>query len=191
MEVFSSYRKRIIWRKNVKKIIVEINSEKISESLGVRNILPTLYEEIYIEETPNNEPWNKGKVGVQSAWNKGKKTGHLSKEHKSKLSEKNKGKTLSENHKKKIGEANKSSKIGAEPWNKGKKLPVEEKDKIHRKTFFIKTPNGEIVKVTNMRKFCEDNNLIRTKMVSSCNEKLTQHRGFIILKVEEKELGIR
>jgi hypothetical protein len=175
----------------VKKIIVEINSEKISESLGVRNILPTLYEEIYIEETPNNEPWNKGKVGLQSAWNKGVKTSNLSKEHKSKLSEKNKGKTLSENHKRKIGEANKLSKIGAEPWNKGKKLSVEEKDKIHRKTFFIKTPSGEIVKVTNMRKFCEDNDLIRTKMVSSSNEKLTHHRGFIILKIEEKELGIR
>ena len=37
-------------------------------------------------------PWNKGKKGLQQAWNKNLKTGELSKKHKEKISLSNKGK---------------------------------------------------------------------------------------------------
>lgn len=54
------------------------------------------------------EPWNKGKKGVQTAWNKGESSW-------------SKGKHLSEEHRKKIGEANSVALKGHTPWNKGKK----------------------------------------------------------------------
>lgn len=67
-------------------------------------------------------PWNKGKKGVQVAWNKGKKGRKLTEETKKKQSEAhkgqvpwNKGKKHTEETKKKISEATK----GRIPWNKG------------------------------------------------------------------------
>lgn len=42
------------------------------------------------EAAKGRVPWNKGKKGVQTAWNKGKKLRPLSDEHKKKLSEKTK-----------------------------------------------------------------------------------------------------
>lgn len=52
------------------------------------------------------DPWNKGKTGVQTAWNKGK---HHSEETKQKISESGKGR---------------------KPWNKGKPMSEEQKRKI-------------------------------------------------------------
>jgi len=66
-------------------------------------------------------PWNKGKKGVQKAWNRGIKTGPMKPEQRDKLSKSLTGRTLSEEHKKKIGAANAISKLGSIPWNKGKK----------------------------------------------------------------------
>lgn len=65
-------------------------------------------------------PWNKGKTGMQTAWNKGKKMPSKSHETIQKLSKSLSGRTLSEEHKRKIGEANAISKLGSIPWNKGK-----------------------------------------------------------------------
>lgn len=56
------------------------------------------------------EPWNKGKVGVQEAWNKGISTGPMSDEQKKEIS-----KTLKERFKNQEHHSK-----GCIPWNKGK-----------------------------------------------------------------------
>ncbi len=57
------------------------------------------------------EPWNKGKKGLQVAWNKGKKMGPMSDEERKKRSDTLKERYKNEDHHSK----------GTEPWNKGKK----------------------------------------------------------------------
>jgi len=73
------------------------------------------------ENMKGREPWNKGKTGVQTAWNKGKNLtdeqkknmGHPhTEETKQKLSEIKIGKKLSEDHKNAISEGNKGCKNG-------------------------------------------------------------------------------
>lgn len=58
-----------------------------------------------------NEPWNKGKKGLQEAWNKGLVMGEMSEEEKLKRSN-----TLKERYKNQEHHSK-----GVEPWNKGKK----------------------------------------------------------------------
>ncbi len=59
----------------------------------------------------DKEPWNKGKKGVQVAWNRGLKTGPASEERKKKSSESLKQFYTNNIH----------PRAGKEPWNKGKK----------------------------------------------------------------------
>lgn len=76
------------------------------------------------DEKPVNtkvKPWNKGKKGLQVAWNKGLKMPKESLETRERKSKSLTGRTLSEEHKRKIGEANAISKLGSIPWNKGKR----------------------------------------------------------------------
>ena len=54
-------------------------------------------------------PWNKGKTGVQVAWNKGKKIGPLSEESRRKNSEAHKGKTRTDESRRKQSEAKKGT----------------------------------------------------------------------------------
>lgn len=56
------------------------------------------------------DPWNKGLIGFQIAWNKGLELGPMTEEEKEKRS-----KTLKERWK-----THKHHSIGQEPWNKGK-----------------------------------------------------------------------
>lgn len=67
----------------------------------------------------NHIPWNKGKKGLQVAWNKDKK---LSEEHK---------KNLSKSHKGKIP-WNKGTKGVCKAWNKGKKMSEEQKERLRQ-----------------------------------------------------------
>jgi len=76
-----------------------------------------------------NAPWNKGKKGVQVAWNKDKEcpqlsgenngnyNKHPSEEARRKMSELRKGKVLSEEHKRNISESLKGKYIGEKNWN--------------------------------------------------------------------------
>jgi hypothetical protein len=64
-----------------------------------------------ISKTIGKEPWNKGKKGVQVAWNKGISTGPMDAEGKEKRS-------ISL---KKYFQENEHPSKGKEPWNKGKK----------------------------------------------------------------------
>jgi len=70
-------------------------------------------------------------------WNRGKKTGPLSAEHRHKISEAHKGKRLTEEHKRKIGLASEKRV----PWNKGKHLSEETKRKISESLKGEKNPN--------------------------------------------------
>lgn len=84
-----------------------------------------------------NVPWNKGKKGLQVAWNKGQP---LSEKQKKLLSvvlkgrvSPNKGKTLSDAHKKHLSESHKGQPgywKGKSTWSKGKHFTEEHKRKI-------------------------------------------------------------
>ena len=87
--------------------------------------------------TVGREPWNKGKTGVQVAWNKGKKCKPLTDETKRKQSASlkgqtpwNKGKTTPEETRRKQSESNKGKHKGKTSWSKGKHLSEEHKRKI-------------------------------------------------------------
>ncbi|MAG53009.1 MAG: hypothetical protein CMH62_03545 [Nanoarchaeota archaeon] len=76
-----------------------------------------------VEYNKKHGPWNKGKKGLQIAWNKGltKETDLRVKKYADKLPEARKGMKLSEEHRRKISEGNK----GIPARNKG--IPISEK----------------------------------------------------------------
>lgn len=77
-------------------------------------------------------PWNKGKRGLQIAWNKGltKETDERVRRYSEKLPSSRRGMKLSASHRKNIGRGIK----GRKPWNKGKETPAEVKQKIRKST---------------------------------------------------------
>jgi group I intron endonuclease len=95
----------------------------------------------------------------------------VSKETREKLSKTNKGnpcptkgRPCSDHTKKLISNANRG-KVGP---NRGIPMRQETKDKlstIHAKKIYqFLNPNGDIIEITNLRKFCRDNNLERSNM---------------------------
>jgi hypothetical protein len=87
-----------------------------------REFCSKLSKDVPEDASLNRIPWNKGKTGLQTAWNKGKKLPKQKPETLEKLSKALSGRKLSEEHKRKIGKANSISKLGSIPWNKGKKI---------------------------------------------------------------------
>ena len=86
---------------------------------------------------------------------KGKKVYDITEETRKKMSKSQKGRTHTEDSKKKISLS-----------HKGKPKPPlskEHKEKIRnsllKNTYKVKCPNGDIVKVNNLKQFCRDNNL--------------------------------
>jgi len=80
----------------------------------INNKISRTLKERYSKEEHHSKgsiPWNKGKIGLQEAWNKGIKTGPQSDEVKEKKSKTLKDRYSKEEHHSK----------GTEPWNKGKK----------------------------------------------------------------------
>jgi hypothetical protein len=88
-----------------------------------------------------SEPWNKGKVGSQKAWNKGVETGPMGDDVKNKISDSMKEWHLN----------NKHPLLGVEPWNKGKvgvqkawnKGKVMEKQKCPHCDKYVDVANGK------------------------------------------------
>lgn len=115
-------------------------------------------------------------------------------------SETHKGKVLSEETKNKIRQTRLKRNIrvseeqkrkysilfsGEGNPNYGKKHSPETLKKIsdatrgkNTKTRFYVNPNGEIIKVDNLREFCEENKLIYTSMISVYTEKKYSHKGY-------------
>ena len=91
-------------------------------AISLKDFCSKLTDEKPKDATPGRIAWNKGKTGLQTAWNKSKKMSKQSKETVEKRRSLLTGRKLSDEHKRKIGEANSVSKLGSIPWNKGKKL---------------------------------------------------------------------
>lgn len=56
------------------------------------------------------------------------------------------------------------------------------------KTYSFINPNGDIVNVTNIKKFCEDNNLSDSKMIALQKHKRTIHKGWKALNGASKKI---
>lgn len=100
----------------------------------------------------------------------------LSPEHKKKISQSNMGRIFNENTRKKIS----TSMKGNKHWL-GKNLSIEHKQKLSKmkeKTWMIKSPSNEILCITNMRKFCLDNDLHPSAMSRVLNHKQPHHKGW-------------
>jgi hypothetical protein len=139
------------------------------------------FMDAYIEDHTDDMkivPWNKGRSGMQTAWNKGKKMPPMSEAQKEKLRQANIGKTLSEEHKKKIGRANAISRKGVVPWNKG--IKHIDKSSFIRREYVVIHPDGHTEKVTNMREFCIAHNLSPSRMCLLANGKGISHKGYRI-----------
>jgi hypothetical protein len=76
-----------------------------------------------------------------------------------------------------------TSHFTASNWNSG--IISDEDLKIwHCKTKYkVISPNNETFIITNLKKFCIENNLSRTQVRAVINKKLKQHRGWIIYKL--------
>lgn len=133
-----------------------------------------------------------------------------------KMSKSQMGKTLSLEHRKKISESNTGKRHSKETIEKlsklhvGKKLSEETKKKISEstrsenhhmygkthseetikkisKTYTLVSPCGEIVSITNMRKFCRENNenLDPSAMCGVYHGRVRQHKGWNRYKGEQ------
>lgn len=58
------------------------------------------------------------------------------------------------------------------------KIHLNEIQQACAKTYFFKNPNGEKIKIINLTKFCNENNLTTTKMVQVYKGKRVSHRGW-------------
>lgn len=130
----------------------------------------------------------------------GEGNSNFSKLRRENISKVHKGKKLSNETKNKISESRKKANIkvrddlkklysikysGEGNPNYGKKHSKETLKKISEgtknknlKTRTYISPLGEMVKVENLRVFCEENNLIYNSMISLHNEKMISHKGY-------------
>lgn len=53
--------------------------------------------------------------------------------------------------------------------------------KKNSKTYILKNLSGEIITITNMKKFCQQNNLYRSNMSLLCTGKLKSHNGWVLI----------
>jgi hypothetical protein len=92
-------------RKIAPYIATDKQKKQISKTLKDKYANGTI-----ISKTKGKEPWNKGKTGVQTAWNKNVNTGPIDEAKKEKIS----------NSLKYFYQENEHHSKGKEPWNKGK-----------------------------------------------------------------------
>ena len=89
----------------------------------------------------------------------------------------------------KVKEAHKNGKYDYEKLRLsriGFKQPQSQKDKVSNflsKQWSIITPCGVIINITNLNKFCKDNNLDQGNMVKVSQGKLKQHKGYGCKKI--------
>lgn len=100
----------------------------------------------------------------------------LTKEHREKIAEANKGRVFTKETRAKIGEKSK----GRQTWL-GKSLTEEHKEKLSKtkaKTWIVTSPDGEVMTIVNMKKFCLENNLHRSAMSRVLQGKQYHHKGW-------------
>ena len=104
------------------------------------------------------------------------------------------GKSLTEEHKQKISKAHKGKILPKETVDKmiayrtGRNLTESCKEKIsksHSKnTYELKSPNGEILLIKNLSKFCKENNLQQSAFVMIMNGERKHHKKWTIKKLD-------
>jgi len=73
---------------------------------------------------------------------------------------------------------------GGVKGNKSQREKLESEGKtIAEQKWIVTTPNGEILEVSNLKKFCRENNLLPNKMCEVGKGKWKQHRGYTCEKV--------
>jgi len=105
----------------------------------------------------------------------------LSEQHKNNISKALSGRSLSKEHVKKIKNANR----GKRPSKVTNLAAI----KSNQKSYKIVSPDGEIVSITNLSKFCRENNLHLSKMNQVANNKRNTYRGwtpYILNKMERR-----
>ena len=151
-----------------------------SEILFVTNDCDYAYqsaEKMFIEQYESNNPnrgynLTLGGEGTQG-YNPSEETRHkmrnakqgktLTNEHKEKISKANIGRKVSDETRKKLSKASKGRKI----WCDGQNLTNEHKEKLSKakaKEWQVLSPEGKLVTIYNMRKFCLENDLHNSAM---------------------------
>jgi hypothetical protein len=126
-------------------------------------------------------PWNKGKKGLQTAWNKGitgTVTNPMAEETKQKLREKNLGKKKSEETKLKMSKNMK----GRTPWNKGKKGVQVGSRSV--KCCFI-SPSGSIYQFESFKRGCTELSLPTDKISEVKTGKRQDYKGWTVKVLNE------
>ncbi len=85
---------------------------------------------------------------------------------------------LTEEEKEKRLEKLKKANLGKKQSDYQKKRAAEGR----QKTYELKTPNGEIIIITNLLKFCRDNNLNQGNMNKTLEGICTNHKGYVVLR---------
>lgn len=100
----------------------------------------------------------------------------LSPEHVEKIANSNRGKKRSQESRKKMSEAMKGNKnfLGKTFSEDTLRILSEKK----AKTWSVMTPEGNIIEVYNMRKFCLDNGLTHSAMSRVMNGKIPHHKNY-------------
>ena len=113
--------------------------------------------------------------------------GSMSDELKKKIGDANRGKVASDETKRKLSESHKGYKVSDETkeklrqHNKGKrpcKLAQENLVKSLAKKYAFINPDGDIIKIYNLKQFCKKNNLSDSKMVLVNQRKRNHHKGW-------------
>jgi hypothetical protein len=104
-----------------------------------------------------NGPWNKGKIGLQTAWNKGLKMGPATEERKRKTSDTLKQRFQSVSHPRK----------NVDPWNKGAKGLQEAWNKGISPAKAACEHCGMLVSPTNMKRWHGDKCKLKNNVTSS------------------------
>jgi group I intron endonuclease len=121
----------------------------------------------------------------------GRKTAIVSKETRDRIKRGNLGKKASPETLKKLSESHKGIRLSKEAKeklsriNKGKKPhpnTLDAQTNKNCKIFILLSPSGEEIKVTNMRKFCRENNLHPSNMCLLTKGRLESHNGWKMIK---------
>lgn len=144
-----------------------------------------------IEELNNKEVYYIDYFNTMSPNGYNLKTGgdnkRLSDETKKKISEGNKGKKRTEETKKKLSDSHKGWIPSEETKNKwrrafGGKRPSDNTIKAsieaNQKTYTLLSPDSILVTFTNMKSFCEENNLCNSKLCLVASGKRKSHKGW-------------
>lgn len=155
--------------------ISEITRERLRNALSGEN--NPNFGKRHSEET-------KAKIGLSSKYRKSSMLGRThTTEAKNKMSLSSTNKFHTEETKLKIKKATtgENHPLFGKHHNESTKLKLQEKNS---KTYIVTFPDLHTETIKNMKKFCENNNLIATAMSKVAMGKATQHKGFSCVLVQ-------